>query len=148
MTTTTPLTLDQLETGQELAAGACEISRDSLVRYAGASGDFNPIHYNDTAAREAGLPGVIAHGMLTMGTAVNVVADALGEGARITACSTRFSAPLEVPATGSVTLAVRAVVGKIDTEAGTVQLSLEASVDGTAVLGRARVSVQIDERSA
>lgn len=148
MTTLTARSLAQLEPGQEIAAGSFEITRDTLVRYAGASGDFNPIHYNDQVAREAGLPGVIAHGMLTMGTAITVVADQLGEGAWIRAYSTRFSNPIEVPATGSVTLEVRASVATVDAAAGTVQLTLDASVDGTAVLGRARATVQLSEPSA
>ena len=69
MTTTpaTPATSPHLTVGQEIARTTHEITRDTLVRYAGASGDFNPIHYNDTVATDAGLPGVIAHGMLTMG---------------------------------------------------------------------------------
>src|SRR5690625_7012014 len=65
--TAAPLALSDLTVGQELARTEHELTRDTLVRYAGASGDFNPIHYNDTAAQQAGLPGVIAHGMLTPG---------------------------------------------------------------------------------
>src|SRR5699024_11386129 len=76
-TTPAPADLTALTVGQELARTRHEISRDTLVRYAGASGDFNPIHYNDTVAAEAGLPGVIAHGMLTMGTAITGLLDAL-----------------------------------------------------------------------
>src|SRR5699024_11323520 len=74
--TAAPLALSDLTVGQELARTEHELTRDTLVRYAGASGDFNPIHYNDTAAQQAGLPGVIAHGMLTMGTAITGLLEA------------------------------------------------------------------------
>ncbi|MFC0675079.1 MaoC/PaaZ C-terminal domain-containing protein [Brachybacterium hainanense] len=143
MTLITTATLGQLEAGMQLASARYEITRDTLVRYAGASGDFNPIHYNDAAATAAGLPGVIAHGMLTMGTAIEAVAASLGDGARITSYSTRFSNPIPVPATGSAILEVAAKIAKVDADAGTVQLTLDATVDGTAVLGRARVGVQV-----
>lgn len=63
------------ETGQELGRTQIELTRADLIRYAGASGDFNPIHWNDRFATEVGLPGVIAHGMLTMGAAVQLVTD-------------------------------------------------------------------------
>ena len=65
----------KLTVGQELPTRSFTITRDSLVRYAGASGDFNPIHYRDDFAQAVGLPGVLAHGMLTMGLAVQVVVD-------------------------------------------------------------------------
>lgn len=70
MTTPTTPTLETLAKGDVVARETRRFTRDSLVRYAGASGDFNPIHYNDAFAREVGLPSVIAHGMLTMGTVI------------------------------------------------------------------------------
>lgn len=134
-------TLADLTVGQELARTRHEITRDTLVRYAGASGDFNPIHYNDAVATEAGLPGVIAHGMLTMGTAVTGLLDALGDPTAVRDYSVRFTNPVPVPATGSVTLEVVAVVGAIDEQAGTARVDLTAQVDGTKVLGRARATI-------
>lgn len=94
----TPRDLSDLSVGQEIARTTHEITRDTLVRYAGASGDFNPIHYNDTVATDAGLPGVIAHGMLTMGVAVTGLLDALGDPTTVRAYSVRFTNP--VPGAG------------------------------------------------
>lgn len=138
---TAPLALSDLTVGQELARTEHEITRDTLVRYAGASGDFNPIHYNDTVARDAGLPGVIAHGMLTMGTAITGLIDALGDPTAVRDYSVRFTNPIEVPATGAVTLEVTAVVAAIDEDAGTARVDLTAQSDGTKVLGRARATI-------
>ena len=145
MTTTpaAPADLSALTVGQELARTRHEISRDTLVRYAGASGDFNPIHYNDAVAEQAGLPGVIAHGMLTMGTAITGLLDAIADPAAVRAYSTRFTNPIPVPATGSVALEVVAVVGAIDEAAGTARVDLTAQVDGTKVLGRARATLAL-----
>lgn len=148
MTDAFPVSLDDFAVGQEVAAAEYRIDRGTLVRYAGASGDFNPIHYNDTVAREAGLPGVIAHGMLAMGTAVNVVADWIGDPTAISSYSTRFTNPIEVPATDAVTLGVRATIARIDQDAGTVQLGIDAEVDGEKVLGRARATVAVARAEA
>lgn len=147
MTTTpaAPADLTALTVGQELARTRHEISRDTLVRYAGASGDFNPIHYNDTVATEAGLPGVIAHGMLTMGTAITGLLDALVDPSAVRGYTTRFTNPIPVPATGAVTLGVVAVVGAIDEEKGTARVDLTAEVDGTKVLGRARATLALPD---
>lgn len=144
----TPLDLFDLSVGQEIARTQHEVSRDTLVRYAGASGDFNPIHYNDTVATHAGLPGVIAHGMLTMGVAVTGLLDALGDPTAVRAYSVRFTNPVPVPATGSVTLEVVAVVGTIDEGAGTARVDIAAEVDGTKVLGRARVTLALPTSAA
>ena len=141
MMTAAPLALSDLSVGQELARTEHELTRDTLVRYAGASGDFNPIHYNDAAAQQAGLPGVIAHGMLTMGTAITGLLEALGDPTAVRDYSVRFTSPIEVPATGSATLEVTAVVGAIDEPAGTARVDLTAQSEGTKVLGRARATI-------
>ena len=141
MTIDPALPLHELKKGQEVLTATRTITRDALVRYAGASGDFNPIHYNDTAAQDAGLPGVIAHGMLTMGLAISPVVQWLGGPERIRSYTTRFTNPVVVPARGSVELQVRVVIGAIDADAGTVRLDIDATVDGDAVLGRARAVV-------
>lgn len=140
---TTPISLAELTVGQELSRTEHELSRDTLVRYAGASGDFNPIHYNDAVAEAAGLPGVIAHGMLTMGTAISGLLDAIGDPTAVRSYSTRFTNPVPVPATGTVTLEVVAVIGAIDAEAGTARVDLTAQVDGVTVLGRARATIAV-----
>ena len=138
-----PVDLTALTVGQELARTRHEISRDTLVRYAGASGDFNPIHYNDAVATEAGLPGVIAHGMLTMGTAITGLLEAIADPTAVRAYSTRFTNPIPVPPTGSALLEVVAVVGALDETAGTARIDLTAEVDGTKVLGRARATIAL-----
>ena len=143
-----PVDLTAQTVGQELARTRHEISRDTLVRYAGASGDFNPIHYNDAVATEAGLPGVIAHGMLTMGTAITGLLDALGDPTLVRGYTTRFTNPLPVPAIGSVTLEVVAVVGAIDEAAGTARVDLTAEVDDTKVLGRSRATIALPAPAA
>jgi acyl dehydratase len=135
--------LAALAVGDELARTAHTLSRDTLVRYAGASGDFNPIHYNDAVAEGAGLPGVIAHGMLTMGTAITGLLEAVGDPTLVTAYSTRFTGMVPVPATGEVTLEVVATVGAIDDAAGTARVDLVAEVDGAKVLGRARATLAL-----
>ena len=139
--TAAPLAMSDLTVGQELARTEHELTRDTLVRYAGASGDFNPIHYNDAVAQQAGLPGVIAHGMLTMGTAITGLLEALGDPTAVRDYSVRFTSPIEVPATGSVTLEVTAVVGAIDETAGTARVDLTAQSGGAKVLGRARATI-------
>src|SRR5918998_1260439 len=93
--------------GDVVATGAFQIDRGSLVRYAGASGDFNPIHYRDDVAQSVGLPGVLAHGMLTMGLAIQPVVDRFGVAA-IADYQVRFTKPVPVPPEGTVTLDVEA----------------------------------------
>ncbi|MGP9693931.1 MaoC/PaaZ C-terminal domain-containing protein [Brachybacterium sp. AOP25-B2-12] len=140
-----PATVDlaRLGLGDVIAEQTLEIDRDTLVRYAGASGDFNPIHYNDAFATSVGLDGVIAHGMLTMGTAISVVLAAIGDPAAVLAYSTRFTRPVPVPALGSTALHVTATVAAIDEEARTARVDLVAEAAGAKVLGRARVTLAL-----
>ena len=131
------------EIGDVLVEDSVELSRDSLVRYAGASGDFNPIHYRDDVARSVGLEGVLAHGMLTMGLAVAPVSAWLGERGFVSGYQVRFTKPVYVPAEGTVTVSVQASLSKVDepTE-GSATLSLAVSTqDGSTVLGKAFVVV-------
>ncbi|MGH3927474.1 MAG: MaoC/PaaZ C-terminal domain-containing protein, partial [Pseudonocardiaceae bacterium] len=83
--------------GDELPPLQVRLTRAELVRYAGASGDFNPIHWNERIAREVGLPDVIAHGMLTMGLAARLVTSWAGDPAAVVACGVRFTRPIVVP---------------------------------------------------
>jgi acyl dehydratase len=89
------------EKGQILAEHTVHLTREDLVRYAGASGDFNPIHYRDDVAQRVGLPGVLAHGMLTMGIGSSVLVDALGDAARLQSYVVRFTKPVLVADDGS-----------------------------------------------
>ncbi len=129
--------------GDVLVEDSVELSRDSLVRYAGASGDFNPIHYRDDIAQSVGLGGVLAHGMLTMGLAVAPVTAWLGDQGFVSSYQVRFTKPVYVPPTGSVTVAVSVSLAKVDEPtAGLATLALSViTQDGTTVLGKAFVVV-------
>ena len=131
------------EIGDVLVEDSVELSRDSLVRYAGASGDFNPIHYRDDVAMSVGLEGVLAHGMLTMGLAVAPITALLGDRGFVSSYQVRFTKPVYVPAEGSVTVSVQASLSKVDEPAeGSATLSLAVSTqDGSTVLGKAFVVV-------
>jgi acyl dehydratase len=136
-------TIAELSVGQEIAKRSFSFSRDSLVRYAGASGDFNPIHYRDDVAQSVGLPGVLAHGMLTMGAAVQPVVDWAGDAGRIIDYQVRFTRPVPVPATGAATLEVLATIAEIDADSARVRVDLIASFEAATVLGKAQVWVQL-----
>lgn len=132
-----------VEVGTVLPQLRVAFTRDTLVRYAGASTDFNPIHYSDAAASALGLPGVIAHGMLTMGTALRVVTDWCGDPARVLGYYVRFvkSVPVADGPEGS-TVTFGGTVAKV--EDGIATVSIEALFDGAKVLGGAKVEVRID----
>jgi acyl dehydratase len=132
-----------LNIGDVIANSSFEITRDSLVRYAGASGDFNPIHYRDDVAQSVGLPGVLAHGMLTMGLAVQPVIDWIGDAARVVDYGVRFTRPVVVPAQGSATLSVIATIALLDAEALRARVDLACSFEENNVLGKAQVWVQL-----
>ncbi|MFF2370734.1 MaoC family dehydratase [Agromyces sp. NPDC058110] len=137
---TTPV-FEDLTVGDVVAERSFDLARDSLVRYAGASGDFNPIHYRDDVAASVGLPGVLAHGMLTMGLAVQPVVDWAGDPGRVVDYQVRFTRPVVVdPETGAV-VTVSAKVGQLDAEARTARVDLTVSYDGATVLGKAQVRV-------
>jgi acyl dehydratase len=134
------MSVERLEVGQTVATGGFDVDRDGLVHYAGASGDFNPIHYRDDVATSVGLPGVIAHGMLTMGLAVQPVVERFGAD-RVLEYGVRFTRPVPVPPEGSVRLELEAKVGQLqDDEA---RIDVTAKVDGQTVLGRAQVRVAL-----
>jgi acyl dehydratase len=132
-----------LTVGQDLPARTFKITRDSLVRYAGASGDFNPIHYRDDFAQSVGLPGVLAHGMLTMGLAVQTVVDFVGDSGKILDYQVRFTKPVLVDAKIGATVEVSAKVTEIDEEAKTARIDLTAVCAELTVLGKAQVRVAI-----
>lgn len=137
----TGVTVASLEIGQVVAEGEFVLSRDSLVRYAGASGDFNAIHYRDDVAQSVGLPGVLAHGMLTMGFAVQPVIDWIGDPGRILDYQVRFTRPVPVDAADGARLAVVAQVGALEVDA--VRIDLTVSFDGKTVLGKAQARVSV-----
>jgi acyl dehydratase len=131
------------EVGDEVARATYPITRDSLVRYAGASGDFNAIHYRDDVASDVGLPGVLAHGMLTMGLAVQPVADWAGDPARLSGYQVRFTRPIVVDPASGAEIDVVASIAQLDEEAGTARIDLTVTVGGQTVLGKAQVNVRL-----
>jgi len=129
------------QTGDVVAERTVHLTRDSLVKYAGASGDFNPIHYRDDVAVEVGLPGVLAHGMLTMGIGVNAIAAAIGDTARIVSYGVRFTRPVVVDAVDGASVQVTATVGPVTDE--TARIDLTVKHGDTVVLGKAQVIVRL-----
>ena len=132
-----------LNVGDVIGSQEILLTRDSLVRYAGASGDFNPIHYRDDFAQAVGLPGVLAHGMLTMGVAVQVVVDWVGDPGRVLDYQVRFTKPVLVDAAEGAILTVTGKIGEIDTESGTARVDLAAVFNETTVLAKSQVWVRL-----
>ena len=130
------------EIGQVVAERDVHLTRESLVRYAGASGDFNPIHFRDDVAARVGLPGVLAHGMLTMGLAVETIVEWLGDSGRIFEYGVRFTRPVLVDTEAGADVTVVAKVGAVDDDA--VRIDLTVSHEGTTVLGKAQVRVRAE----
>ena len=128
--------------GDVVAERTVHLTRESLVRYAGASGDFNPIHYRDDVAERVGLPGVLAHGMLTMGLAVETVVPWLGDAGRIVDYGVRFTRPVVVDAESGADVVVAATVGQVDDEF--LRIDLTVSAGETTVLGKAQLRVRLD----
>ena len=129
--------------GTELPPQTFTITRADLVRYAGASGDFNVIHWNQRVAQSVGLPDVIAHGMFTMALAARIVTDWAGDPGRVVDYGVRFTRPVPVPDddTGA-TLEVTGVVAA-ELEGRRVRVDLTATHQGAKVLGRAQAVVQL-----
>jgi len=136
------MNLEALEIGQEVGSRVFSFSRDSLVKYAGASGDFNPIHYRDDFAKSVGLEGVLAHGMLTMGAAVQVAVDWVGDSGKVIDYGVRFTKPVYVPADAVAEVTVVGKIGAIDLENRTVRVDLTASCHEVTVLGKAQAVVK------
>jgi len=132
-----------LEIGQSIGSQEILLTRDSLVRYAGASGDFNSIHYRDDIAAAVGLPGVLAHGMLTMGAAIQVVVDWVGDPGRIVDYGVRFTKPVVVDPVDGAVLTISGKIGEIDAENNIVRVDISAIYNETAVLGKAQARVRI-----
>ncbi|MFC5799484.1 MULTISPECIES: MaoC family dehydratase [Streptomyces] len=132
-----------VEVGTELPAQSFPVTRATLVRYAGASGDFNPIHWNEKFAKEVGLPDVIAHGMFTMAEAARVVTDWLGDPGAVVEYGVRFTKPVVVPNDdeGAVVEVSGKVAAKLDDHQ--VRIDLTAMSAGQKVLGMSRAVVRL-----
>ena len=153
MSTHTAPDIAALSKGESIGTRTVEFTRGGLVRYAGASGDFNPIHWSPSMAQSVGLPGVIAHGMLTMGAAVQLVTDWAGDPGAVVDYQTRFTAMVPVADTtaqGSdvpgARLEVTGKVGVVNVEDGTVRVDLtvtDPAQDGAKILTKALSLIHI-----
>lgn len=132
-----------LTKGDVVAEESFHLTRDNLVRYAGASGDFNPIHYRDDVAISVGLPGVLAHGMLTMGLAVQPVSNWVGDPARIVDYQVRFTRPVLVDGANGADVTVTATVGALEEETQVARIDLTVKYNDETVLGKAQVRVNL-----
>ncbi|MEU0283928.1 MaoC family dehydratase [Streptomyces sp. NPDC088147] len=134
---------DEVEIGTELPARDFPLTRATLVRYAGASGDFNPIHWNEKFAKEVGLPDVIAHGMFTMAEAIQVVTDWVGDPGAVVEYGVRFTKPVVVPNDdrGALIEVSAKVAAKL--EDNRVRVDLTAMSAGQKVLGMSRAVVRL-----
>ena len=134
---------EDLSVGDALPPLTVHLTRAQLVRYAGASGDFNPIHWNPRVAREVGLPDVIAHGMLTMACAGRIVTDWTGNPGLVSGLETRFTRPVIVADESGAELELTAVIGALDEAARTARIDITAKFAGQTVLGKARAVVTL-----
>jgi acyl dehydratase len=139
----TLMSVTQVHVGLELPTQEFTITRAALIRYAGASGDFNIIHWNERVAQEVGLPTVIAHGMLTMGTVIRVVTDWLGDPGKVIEYSARFTRPIPVPDTDEGTsIKVSAKVTEL-LENNQAVISISAIHNEVTVLAKTAATVQL-----
>ncbi len=140
---TAQVDFDAVEVGNELPAQSFPLRRLNLVMYAGASGDFNVIHWNERIAKGVGLPDVIAHGMLSMASAGRVLTDWVGDPAAVVEYGVRFTRPVVVPDddTGALLEVSARVTEKLDDRR--VRVELTATSAGDKVLGQARAVVQL-----
>jgi acyl dehydratase len=138
------LSIKDVEAGQLLPPRTIHIDRATLVRYTGASLDRNRLHWDEHFARSVGLPDVIAHGMFTMGSVINVVSDWVGDAGRVVEYGTRFTKPVVVPYEGGADVEVTGVVTALDEQTRRATVTLTATCRTDKVLGRAVAVVVLD----
>ncbi len=137
------VTAAEVTVGTALPPLSVTLQRGDLVRYAGASGDFNIIHWNERVATEVGLPNVIAHGMLSMAEAIRVVTDWVGDPGALESYTVRFTRPVVVPDDGvGATLEIAGSVTEVGDD-GRVKIAITATCDGQGVLGKAHAVVRL-----
>ena len=139
----TARTAAETEVGDVVGPVSVPVARETLVAYANASGDQNPIHQDEEFARSVGLPDVIAHGMWTMGAAGAVVAEWAGDPGRVVEFGTRFTKPVVVPADGGEVV-IGGTVKSLDPETRRAAVELSVTSAGEKVLGRCVATVQLD----
>ena len=130
--------------GEALPGVTIHVDRPRLVQYAGASLDRNRIHWDEPFAKQVGLPDVIAHGMFTMGSAVTLVTDWVGDAGRVVEYGTRFTKPVVVPYDEGADIEVSGVVKALDPDTKRVTVELTAKASGEKVLGRAIAVAVLD----
>ena len=135
--------MPEIVKGAELPELRVGVTRSVVVRYSGASTDFNEIHFSDRHARAIGLPGVVAHGMWTMGAGLKVVTDWVGDPARVLGYFVRFTRPVVVPDTDEGTDIVF-TASVTDLADGVAKVAITATCGDEAVLGAARAEVRVD----
>jgi acyl dehydratase len=136
---------NELEAGQVVFTADYPVERADLAAYAEASGDRNPIHLDEAAAKAAGLPDVIAHGMYTMGLVSRAVLEWVAESgldARLADFSARFAKPVVVPAEGGARVAIEGKVRKVD--AASVELAITVTSGGERVLAPSRATLAVN----
>jgi acyl dehydratase len=134
----------EVSVGDALPAMTVHVDRARLVQYAGASLDRNRIHWDEPFAKQVGLPDVIAHGMFTMGSAITLVTDWVGDAGRVVEYGTRFTKPVVVPYDGGADIEVSGVVKALDPDTKRVTIELTATASGEKVLGRAIAVAVLD----
>lgn len=134
---------DSVNVGDDLGTSVVRVTRQTLVDYAAASLDQNPIHQDEAFAKSVGLPDVIAHGMWTMGAAGTLAADWAGDAGRVLRYGTRFTSMVVVPPDGA-DLEVSGVVKSLDPQTRRATVELTASAAGVKVLGLCTAEVQLD----
>lgn len=133
---------DSVAVGDQLDPITLRLDRGALVRYAGASGDFNPIHWNERFALEVGLPNILAHGMLTMGRAAAILTAWAGDPGAVVEYGVKFTRPVPVPDPGEAVVEVTAAVTELLDE-HRVKIALTVSYEGQTVLGKAQAIVAL-----
>jgi acyl dehydratase len=134
----------QVALGDELPPLTVQVTRADLVRYCGASLDFNRIHWSQSTAVAVGLPDVIAHGMLTMGLAARLVTDWAGDPGAVVSYTTKFTRPVVVPDDDAgATVEVTGKITEVDADAATVRVALTVRFEGQTVLGRPTMTVRL-----
>jgi len=136
--------INDVEVGQQLPSLTIHVDRADLVRYTGASLDRNRLHWDERFARSVGLPDVIAHGMFTMGSVVNVVSDWVGDAGRVVEYGVRFTKPVVVPYEGGADVEVAGVVKAVDAQTRRATIDLKVTCGAEKVLGRALAVVVLD----
>ena len=134
---------DEVEVGTELPPLSVPLQRVNLVMYAGASGDFNPIHWNERFAKAVGLPDVIAHGMLTMASAGRIVTDWVGDPGAVVEYGVRMTRPVVVSDDDKGALVVITAVVGAKNDDGTVRVDITAKSQDVTVLGKAQAVVRL-----